>query len=101
MFRALVGSLIVLAATCAHAEAPLSSSAIATSSSNLSLDAGLSLADSVVVRKGERRLYLMRNGAVLRSFKIALGLRPDGHKQFEGDYRTPEGKYRLVRRNPN
>ena len=65
------------------------------------LDAGLQLADSVVVRKGERRLYLMRNGSVLRSFKVALGLRPDGHKQYEGDYRTPEGKYRLVRRNPN
>jgi murein L,D-transpeptidase YafK len=101
MLRALVVSLIVLSATGAHAETPLSSSAIATSSSNLGLEAGLSLADSVVVRKGERRLYLMRNGAVLRSFKVALGLRPDGHKQFEGDYRTPEGKYRLVRRNPN
>ena len=101
MFRALIASLVMLSAICAYAEAPLSTSAIATSSSNLGLDAGLPLADSVVVRKGERRLYLMRNGAVLRSFKIALGLRPDGHKQFEGDYRTPEGKYRLVRRNPN
>jgi murein L,D-transpeptidase YafK len=43
----------------------------------------------------------MRGGQVLRSYKVALGLRPEGHKQFEGDYRTPEGKYRLVRRNPN
>jgi murein L,D-transpeptidase YafK len=90
-----------LTAAWAQAEAPLSSSAIATSSSNLSLDAGLQLADSVVVRKSERRLYLMRNGTVLRTFKVALGLRPEGHKQYEGDYRTPEGKYRLVRRNPN
>jgi len=107
MLRRVVASLIVLTALVVlkapwvHAEAPLSSSAIATSTSDLSLDAGLQLADSVVVRKGERRLYLMRGGAVLRSFKVALGLRPDGHKQFEGDYRTPEGKYRLVRRNPN
>jgi len=104
MFRAVAVSLvfsIVLLATCARAEAPLSSSAIATPSSSMGLEAGLPLADSVVVRKGERRLYLMRNGAVLRSYKIALGLRPEGHKQYEGDYRTPEGKYRLVRRNPN
>lgn len=101
MFRRAAALLILLTTVWAHAEGPLSSSAIATSSSDLSLDAGLPLADSVVVRKNERRLYLMRNGAVLRSFKVALGLRPDGHKQYEGDYRTPEGKYRLVRRNPN
>lgn len=101
MLRRCAGTIILLAAVWAHAEAPLSSSAIATSSSDLSLDASLQLADTVVVRKGERRLYLMRNGAVLRSFKVALGLRPEGHKQSEGDYRTPEGKYRLVRRNPN
>lgn len=101
MLRVLVVSLIAALAASAHAEAPLSSSAIATSSSHLGSDVGLPLADSVVVRKGERRLYLMRNGSVLRSFKVALGLRPDGHKQYEGDYRTPEGKYRLVRRNPN
>jgi murein L,D-transpeptidase YafK len=101
MLRRLAALLLVLSATYVYAETPLSSSAIATSTSNLGLDAGLQLADSVVVRKGERRLYLMRNGSVLRSFRVALGLRPDGHKQYEGDYRTPEGKYRLVRRNPN
>jgi len=65
-----------------------------------SSEAGLTQADSIVVRKAERRLYLMRNGAVLRSFKVALGLRPEGHKEYEGDFRTPEGKYRLIRRNP-
>jgi len=64
-------------------------------------DAGLTQADSILVRKSERRLYLMRSGAVLRSFKVALGLRPEGHKEYEGDFRTPEGKYRLIRRNPN
>jgi len=101
MFRRFVATFLLIAAVAAHAEAPLSSSAIATSSSNLGLDAGLQLADQVVVRKGERKLYLMRDGKVLRTFKVALGLRPEGHKQFEGDYRTPEGKYRLNRRNPN
>ncbi len=86
------------AAAVAHADSNLPSSAIASSSTT---EAALPLADSVVVRKSERKLYLMRQGEILRAYKIALGLRPEGHKQFEGDYRTPEGKYRLTRRNPN
>ena len=50
--------------------APITAGAIAASS----VEAGLPVADAVVVRKGERRLYLMRNGVVLRSYKVALGL---------------------------
>ena len=56
-------------------------------------------ADRVVVRKSERKLYLMRGDAVLRAFKVALGLSPEGHKLREGDFRTPEGRYALVERN--
>ncbi len=97
MSRLLLAWIALVASVAALAEAPLPSSAIASSG----IEAGLPLADNVIVRKSERRLYLMRNGQVLRSYRVALGLRPDGHKQFEGDYRTPEGKYRLVRRNPN
>jgi murein L,D-transpeptidase YafK len=89
--------LFSLLSALAHAEGNLPSSALVSSSA----EAALPLADSVLVRKSERKLYLMHQGEVLRSYKIALGLRPEGHKQFEGDYRTPEGKYRLTRRNPN
>jgi murein L,D-transpeptidase YafK len=64
-------------------------------------EAGLAIADKVLVRKGERRLYLLRKGEVLRSYPIQLGLAPQGQKVQEGDFRTPEGHYRLVRRNPN
>jgi murein L,D-transpeptidase YafK len=81
----------------AHADGPLPPSALVSSG----IEAGLPVADTVVVRKSERKMYLMRAGSILRSYKIALGLRPDGHKQSEGDYRTPEGKYKLTRRNPN
>jgi murein L,D-transpeptidase YafK len=56
-------------------------------------------ADRVVVRKSERRMYLLSNGAVLRSYRVALGLFPSGSKERAGDYRTPEGDYRLTRRN--
>lgn len=101
MIKRLVVLSMAVAVTSVSAETPLSSSAIATTSSQLGVEAGLPLADRVIVHKGERRLELLRNGQVLRSYKIALGLRPEGHKQFEGDFRTPEGTYRLVRRNPN
>lgn len=56
-------------------------------------------ADRVVVHKAERKLLLYRGGQVLGSYKVALGLNPVGPKQREKDYRTPEGKYFLSRRN--
>lgn len=61
----------------------------------------LPLADQVLVRKSERRLYLLRRGQVLRSYPVHLGLEPVGKKQYEGDFRTPEGHYALGKRNPN
>jgi murein L,D-transpeptidase YafK len=56
-------------------------------------------ADSVVVQKSERRLLLIRDGRVFRSYRVSLGLSPTGHKEREGDFRTPEGAYSLTRRN--
>jgi murein L,D-transpeptidase YafK len=56
--------------------------------------------DHLVVHKTERRLVLLHGTSVVRSYKIALGLNPTGQKEREGDFRTPEGHYSLVRRNP-
>jgi len=53
----------------------------------------------LVVNKTDRKMLLMRDDEVLRSFDIALGLEPSGHKREEGDSRTPEGSYRLIERN--
>lgn len=58
------------------------------------------MAEKVLVDKSERTLYLMRRGQVIKQYPIKLGLNPFGHKQREGDFRTPEGKYDLVARNP-
>ena len=52
-------------------------------------------ADLVIVDKSKTRLYLMKDNKVLKSFRVALGARPKGHKQQEGDERTPEGRYML------
>ncbi|HYC09539.1 MAG TPA: L,D-transpeptidase family protein [Steroidobacteraceae bacterium] len=60
----------------------------------------LPLVDRVVVHKGERRLLLMHGGNVVRSYHVALGLSPVGQKERSGDFRTPEGTYRLEKRNP-
>ncbi len=57
-------------------------------------------ADSVIVKKEDRKLFLMAGDEVVRSFDIALGSNPIGHKRSEGDGRTPEGKYILDWRNP-
>ncbi len=56
-------------------------------------------ADRVVVKKSERRLYLMRANQIIAEYPIRLGLNPRGPKEREGDFRTPEGTYQLVRRN--
>jgi len=56
-------------------------------------------ADAVLVVKSEHRLYLMRDGRPYKSYRVALGLNPSGHKEREGDFRTPEGQYRLDGRN--
>ncbi len=58
-------------------------------------------ADKVLVVKSERRLYLLQDGSVMRTFRIALGPNPVGHKTFQGDGRTPEGLYTLDWRNAN
>ena len=58
-------------------------------------------ADFLLVMKSERKLYLYTDSEVLRSFDIALGLIPEGAKQREGDFRTPEGRYQLSTKNPN
>lgn len=57
--------------------------------------------DAVLVKKSERRLYLLDNGKTVDSFRISLGTHPHGGKYFEGDGRTPEGTYVLDWRNPH
>ena len=52
-------------------------------------------ADSVLVDKSEKKLYLIANGRPFKSYHVVFGANPAGHKQQEGDERTPEGKYLL------
>ena len=58
----------------------------------------------VLVKKAARKLYVYRamNGQeqLHKTYTIALGFAPVGHKQQQGDGRTPEGDYYLTHKNP-
>ena len=57
--------------------------------------ASVPVADRVVVEKAARTLTLYRAGQAVKTYRVALGREPVGHKLQEGDGRTPEGTYRI------
>src|SRR5579871_4623386 len=59
----------------------------------------LASTDSIVVEKKKHQLTLFAEGVPIRTYLVALG-NPVGDKQRQGDKRTPEGTYRIDRRNP-
>lgn len=56
--------------------------------------------DRIVVHKSIRTLQLYANNKLIKTYKIALGRNPIGHKQQEGDSKTPEGLYYITHHNP-
>jgi murein L,D-transpeptidase YafK len=53
----------------------------------------------IVVIKSERRMNLSSSGAVVRRYKIGLGLSPVEYKIRQGDRRTPEGDFYVFTKN--
>ncbi len=51
--------------------------------------------DQILVYKSKRQLQLLSQNKVIKEYKIALGGHPTGHKEQEGDRRTPEGSYKI------
>jgi len=56
-------------------------------------------AHAVLVIKSESRMVLKRNGKIIGEYHVALGENPQGHKQSQGNERTPEGCYILDLKN--
>ncbi len=56
---------------------------------------------SIMAFKQQRKLYLLSGNKAIKTYPFQLGFAPVGHKQFEGDGKTPEGAYIIDRRNPN
>ena len=94
--RLLLVSALCLFAMITHPVQAMSVSAMRQQALNAPALPG---ADEIVVYKSKRLLYLMRNGRILRKYRVALGKNPEGHKLEWGDFRTPEGKYKIDMKN--
>lgn len=55
--------------------------------------------DAVLVDKSDGQMYLKSKGQVVKAYHVVFGANPEGHKQQEGDERTPEGLYFLDYKN--
>jgi murein L,D-transpeptidase YafK len=55
----------------------------------------------IIVNKKAREMLLISGNRVIKKYDIELGFSPVGDKRYEGDGKTPEGYYRINRRNPN
>ena len=64
------------------------------------LDHSVSI-DKIVIIKHKRKLDLISNNQIVKTYKISLGRVPKGKKEFEGDKKTPEGLYFINDKNPN
>lgn len=53
----------------------------------------------IVVKKAERRLFLYDGNKLSRTYRIGLGLSPDGDKIRQGDRRTPLGDFYVFTKN--
>lgn len=56
--------------------------------------------DRIIVEKRARRMILLKEGRVIRTYRIALGRGGLGPKERSGDNKVPEGIYRITGRNP-
>ena len=52
-------------------------------------------ADKIVVDKSEHKMYVYKDGKVIKTFPVSLGSNP-GPKVQRGDLRTPVGEYRIL-----
>ncbi len=62
-------------------------------------------ADAVIthiqVEKSLRKMHVFSGDSLLKTYDISLGFSPEGHKEMEGDGKTPEGTYYITDKNPN
>ena len=57
--------------------------------------------DLILVEKKLRTMSVYHQGKLLKTYKVALGFAPIGHKEQEGDGKTPEGIYSVSAKYPN
>lgn len=57
--------------------------------------------DYILIEKQERKMSVFHRGKLLKTYTVALGSKPVGHKIQEGDGKTPEGKHTISAKNAN
>lgn len=67
---------------------------------NIENSTPISKIDEILVKKNDRTMTLYQDHQAIRTYRIALGFNPIGHKEKEGDGRTPEGQYVISAKNP-
>ncbi len=66
---------------------------------SLIASATLNKADKMVVIKSKRVMMLLKDGEIIKTYRIALGKNSNGRKTQAGDQKTPEGNYIATSRN--
>lgn len=70
-----------------------------TADSLPALPDSLAAADTILVAwKNQYRMRLYHKGKPVKTYIIGLGQEPIGHKQMQGDNRTPEGDYKIIQK---
>ena len=103
--RLVLLSLLALAACAApparEAEAPSSQPPLARVAARIVPQRDLTHIDYLLVAKSERLMIGYAAGQPVKAWRgLQFGDSPQGHKRFEGDERTPEGRYLIAGRNP-
>ena len=105
MIRLALLLLLLLAACTAppppQAEAPSSRPPLAREAARIVPERRFTQVDYLIVDKSERLMVAYAGGQPVKAWRgLQFGDAPQGHKQFEGDERTPEGRYVIEGRNP-
>lgn len=59
------------------------------------------LIDTIIIQKSKRTMKLYQGLELIKEYKVSLGFEPKGHKEEEGDGKTPEGEYKIIHKNPH
>lgn len=102
---ALLAPLLLVASCTAppadEARAPSSQPPLAREAARIVPQRRYGAVDYLIVDKSERLMVAYAGGQPVKAWRgLQFGDAPQGHKQFEGDERTPEGRYVIEGRNP-
>jgi murein L,D-transpeptidase YafK len=105
MKRAALLSLLALAACAAppadEARGPSSQAPLGREAARIIPERRFTTVDYLIVDKSERLMVAYAQGQPVKAWRgLQFGDAPQGHKRFEGDERTPEGRYVIEGRNP-